>query len=351
MPWFLSPDQRSRVAIRSWVRGTGLVTSSLSPKTVKRLLSCSVIQLSTALSARGERARAASRAPLAKFVFVLVALILSPSALVATPDFVPTASAYHAYIDSKLILSLELTPKKEIFVEVVNMGDIRRCLSIENISVRMEDGEVLHFDSFLYDGAKSKTEGGDKACTRQRTRRKWELGYSFDLPEKVRKVVFLMGNQAFRLQPVSSAEFEEFAANVDKLNIEVASEYLKIFDLRVKFGRNIYGSSVRYRKVNVSPASDGTRGPVTLLSTIPKQTEQALKKKKGGEVEISLELDAKGEVIEAKAENFLEYGLTERALYEVKYWWDFTPAFDNGKPLPSTHTAKVVYRVEEPDED
>jgi hypothetical protein len=285
------------------------------------------------------------------FVFLLAALVLSPAPLVATPDFIPTASAYHAYIDAQIVLSLELTPKKEVFVEVVNMGDIRRCLSIENISLRTEDGKVLRFDSFLYDGAKSKTEGGDKACTRQRTRRKWELGYSFDIPEKVRKVVFLMGNQAFRLQPVSAAEFEEFMTNVDKLNIDVASEYLKIFDLRVKFGRNIYGSSIRYRKVNVSLTSDGTRGPVTLLSTIPKQTEQALKKKKGGEVEISLKLDAKGEVIEAKAESFLEYGLTERALYEVKYWWDFAPAFENGTPVSSGHTTKVVYRVEEPDED
>jgi Gram-negative bacterial TonB protein C-terminal len=282
---------------------------------------------------------------------LLPVLALSPRLLLATPDFVPTASDYHAYIDAKVILSLELTSKKEIFLEVVNMSDIRRCLSIDGISMRTDDGEVLQADSFLYDGSKSKTDGGDKACTRQRTRRKWELGYSFDFPSRVRKVVFLMGNQAFRLQPVSAAEFAEFQANVDRLNIEVASEYLKVFDLRVKFGRNVYGSSVRFRKVDISPSSEGTRGPVTLLSTFPKQTEQAMKKKKGGEVEISLRLDAKGEVIEARAENFLEYGMTERALYEVKNWWDFAPAFENGRPVPSSHTAKVVYRVEEPDED
>lgn len=299
------------------------------------------------VSASLSRRRMAGPSLLVSLAWVLVC---TPPAL-ATPDFVPTASAYHAYIDAKIIFSLELTSNKEIFVEVVNMGDIRRCLSIENISMRTEDGKVLQPDLFLYDGTKSKTEGGDKACTRQRTRRKWELGYSFDFPEKVRKVVFLMGNQAFRLQPVSAAEFEEFVKNVDKLNIEVASEYLKIFDLRVKFGRNIYGSSVRYRKVNVSPTSEGTRGPVTLLSTFPKQTEQALKKKRGGEVEISLKLDAQGEVIEAKAANMLEYGLTERAVYEVRYWWDFAPGFENGKPIPSDHSAKVVYRVEEPDED
>jgi hypothetical protein len=277
--------------------------------------------------------------------------MLLPWRLFATPDFIPTASPFHAYIDAKVIFSLELTAKKEIFVEAVNIGDTRRCLSIENISMRTENGKILQPDSFLYDGSKSKTEGGERACTRQRTRRKWELGYSFDFPETVRKVVFLMGNQAFRLQPVSAAEFEEFNRNVDNLNIEVASEYLKIFDMRVKFGRNIYGSSVRYRKINVSPASDGTRGAVTLLSTFPKQTERALKKKKGGEVEISLELDAQGEVVNAKTSDMLEFGLTERALYEVKNWWDFAPAFENGQPVPSTHTAKVVYRVEEPDED
>jgi len=234
---------------------------------------------------------------------------------------------------------------------VVNMGDTGRCLSIENISFRTEEGLVLRPDAFLYDGTKSKTEGGDKACTRQRTRRKWELGYTFAFPQKARKVVFLMGSQAFRLQPVSPSEFEDFSRKVNQLNLEVASEYLKIFDLRVKFGTNIYGSSVRYRKVNVSPTSDSTRGPITLLSTFPKQTEKAFKKKRGGEVEITVKLDEKGEVTEAKAENELEFGLTERAVYEVKNWWDFAPSFENGKAVPSTHTAKVVYRIEEEDED
>jgi hypothetical protein len=284
-------------------------------------------------------------------LLLVICAFLSPTASLATPDFLPTGSTYHAYIDAKVIMSFELTPKKEIFLEIVNLSDARRCLSIENISMKTEDGTNLKLDSFLYDRSKSKTEGGDKACVRQRTRRKWELGYSFEFPSKVRKVVFLMGNQAFRLQPVSAAEFEEFNRNLDKINLEVASEYLKIFDLRVKFGKNIYGSSVRFRKVNVSPTSEGTRGPVTLLSTFPKQTEQAFRKKKGGEVEISLKLDAKGEVIEAQANNLLEYGLTERAVYEVKHWWEFAPGFENGKAIPAEHTAKVVYRVEEEEED
>jgi len=277
-------------------------------------------------------------------------LTLSPIAQ-ATPDFIPTASAFHAYIDAKVIFSLEFTPKKEVFLEVVNMGDTGRCLSIGNISFRTEEGLVLKPDAFLYDGTKSKTEGGEKACTRQRTRRRWELGYTFSFPQKVRKVVFLMGNQAFRLQPLSPAEFEDFSRKVDQLNLAVASEYLKIFDLRVKFGANIYGSSIRYRRVNVSPTSDGTRDPITLLSTFPKQTEKAFKKKRGGEVEVTVKLDDKGEVTEAKAENELDFGLTERAVYEVGNWWDFAPGFENGKAISSTHTAKVVYRIEEEDDD
>ena len=108
---------------------------------------------------------------------------MSPAAL-ATPDFIPTASAFHAYIDAKSFFLWNSPPKKEVFLEVVNMGDTGRCLSIENISFRTEEGLVLRPDSFLYDGTKSKTEGGDKACTRQRTRRKWELGYTFAFPQK-----------------------------------------------------------------------------------------------------------------------------------------------------------------------
>jgi Gram-negative bacterial TonB protein C-terminal len=281
----------------------------------------------------------------------LALIFISTPLLHATSDFVPTASARHAYIDAKVIYSFELTPKKEAFIEVLNLGDVRKCLSVENISMRTEDGKVLKFDSFLYDGSKSKTEGGDKACVRERTRRKWELGYSFEFPQKVYKVVFLVGNTAFRLQPLSQAEFEEFTRNRERINLGESSEYLKVFNLRVLFGKNIYGSSVRYRKVNIPSTTEGTRGPVTLLSTFPKQTEQAFKKKKGGEVPIKVKLDSKGEVIEATAEAVLEYGLTERAVYEVKNWWEFAPAFENGKPVPSEHTVKVVYRIEEEEEE
>ncbi len=297
------------------------------------------------------RNKAFRKSPLLSFYFLLLFFLSKGSFLFATVEFAPTSSPCHVYMDAKIIMTLELTAKKEFWVELVNIGDMRRCLSIENITMRADDGTILRFDSFLYDGAKSKTDGGVRACVTARTRRRWELGYGFVCPQAVRKVVFLIGSQAFRLQPMSPSEFEEFSKNLDKINLDVGSEYLKIFDMRVKFGRNNYGSTVRYRRVNVPPTSEGSRGPITLLSTTPPQTEQALKKKKGGEVEISVKLNEKGEVIEAKPENTLEFGLTERALYEVKNWWEFAPAFESGKPVASNHTVKVVYRIEEKEEE
>jgi len=281
--------------------------------------------------------------------FVLIIGVASP--VLAVAEFAPTSSAFHAYIDASIILSFELTPKKECFVEILNMGNVRRCLTIDNIYMRTEEGKPLKLDSFLYDGSQSKTAGGARACVLPDTRRKWELGYSFDFPSKVRKVFFLMGNTAFRLQPLSQSEFREFTANLDKVNIGESSEYLKVFNLKVMFGRNIYGSSVRCRKVNISPATEGTRGPITLISTTPRQTEQAYRKKKGGEVPMKIKLDANGEVVEATPEVTLEYGLTERAVYEVKNWWEFAPAFEDGKPVPSEHTVKAAFRVEEEEED
>jgi len=297
------------------------------------------------------RGLAVRRSPLLVSCFLILFPSFPGSSLFAAADFIPTSSPDHVYMDPQIIMSLELNPKKEFWVELVNIGDKRRCLSIDNITMRADDSSVLRFDTFLYDGTKSKTDGGVRACVTARTRRRWELGYSFVCPLAVRKVVFLMGSQAFRLQPMSAAEFEEFSKNLDKINLEVGSEFLKIFDLKVKFGRTNYGSTVRYRRVNIPPTSEGSRGPITLLTTFPAQTEQALKKKKGGEIEISVKLNDNGEVVEAKPENTLEFGLTERALYEVKNWWEFAPAFESGKPVASGHTVKVVYRIEEKEED
>ena len=276
-------------------------------------------------------------------------IVMSSHSLRATPDFLPEASAYHAYVDSNILFAFELAPSQEAFIEVINLGENRRCLSVGRISLRTAQGQPLKFDSFLYDGRKSKLEGNPRACVRQRTRRRFELGYSFDFPGAVRKVVFLVGRLAYRLQPVSGMDYRKFVENFEKINIEVSSEHLKKFQLGVLFGENIYGSRIRYRRVTAPFVSQGTRGPVTLLSTYPKRTRKAERKKTTGSLSISLKLDAKGEVVEAVPESSLEFGLTERALYEVRHWWDFAPAYRDGKPLASQHRAKVVYRTEQDD--
>ena len=275
--------------------------------------------------------------------------LLGGSAVRATPDFLPEASTYHAYVDSTMLFAFELTPNREAFIEIINIGENRRCLSVERISMRTAEGQPLRFDSFLYDGRKSKLEGNPRACVRQRTRRRFELGYSFDFPGEVRKVVFLIGRLAYRLQPVSGPDYRKFVENFEKINIGVSSDRLKKFQLGVLYGKNIYGSRIRCRQVTAPFVSKGTRGPVTLLSTFPRRTEKARKKKETGSLSIVLKLDASGEVVEAVPESSLEFGLTERALYEVNHWWDFAPAYRDGKPIAAEHRAKVVYRVEQDD--
>src|SRR5262245_64997063 len=47
---------------------------------------------------------------------VLILIFFSSQHALATPNFIPTASPYHAYIDAKVIFSLEFTAKKEIFL-------------------------------------------------------------------------------------------------------------------------------------------------------------------------------------------------------------------------------------------
>ena len=275
--------------------------------------------------------------------------LLGGSAARATPDFLPEASAFHAYWDSTILFAFELTPSREAFIEVINLGENRRCLSVERISLRTAEGQPRRFDAFLYDGRKSKLEGNPRACVRQRTRRRFELGYSFDFPEQVRKVVFLLGRLAYRLQPVGGEDYRRFVENFDKINIGVSSDQLKVFQLRVLYGKENYGSRIRSRRVTAPFVSKGTRGPVTLLSTFPRRTEKARKKNRTGSVSIDLKLDASGEVVEAVPESSLEFGLTERALYEVKHWWDFAPAYQDGKPVAGDHRATVVYRLEQDD--
>lgn len=284
------------------------------------------------------------------FFAFCIGLVLNQSKLLATSEFIPIASAYHGYVNENLIISLEMTNKKEFFIEVINLGNKQRCLDIEKMSIRNEKGKVLHWDLFLYDGKKSRTEGGRKACILQLTRRKWELGYSFEFPAKIRKVVVIQGSRAYRLQPLTEDEFKEFSKKLEKINIDLGDR-LKIFQIRALFKNNFYGSYASCKRYEDTYSTDGTRGAITLLSTIPKQTEFALKKKKGGEIAMKIKLDQKGEVVEVNPENELEYGLAERAIYEVKNWWEFAPAIKNGVPVDSEHRVKIIYRIEDPEID
>ena len=147
---------------------------------------------------------------------------------------------------------------------------------------------------FFTMAGESKLEGNPRACVRQRTRRRFELGYNFDFPGEVRKVVFLVGRLAYRLQPVSGMDYRKVVENFEKINIGVSSEHLKKFQLRVLFGDDIYGSRIRYRRVTVPFISRGTRGPVTLLSTFPKRTPKAKRKKDDRQPEYLIEAGCQG---------------------------------------------------------
>ena len=107
--------------------------------------------------------------------FLTVAVFLQGAS-----HFSPTVSSFHVYVDSEMLFAFELTPTQEAFVEILNLGENRRCLSVERITMRTEEGKVIKFNSFLYDGNTSKLKGNSRACVRQKTRRKFELGYNFE---------------------------------------------------------------------------------------------------------------------------------------------------------------------------
>ena len=221
-------------------------------------------------------------------------IVVSSHSLRATPDFVPEASAYHAYVDSNILFAFELAPSREAFIEVINLGENRRCLSVDRITLRTAQGQPLRFDSFLYDGGKSKLEGNPRACVRQRTRRRFELGYSFEFPGEVRKVAFLVGRLAYRLQPVSGADYRKVVENFEKINIGVSSEHLKKFQLRVLFGDDIYGSRIRYRRVTALVCQPGDARPRHPLEHLPQAYPKGQKEKDDRQPEYRLEAGCQG---------------------------------------------------------
>jgi len=86
------------------------------------------------------------------------------------------------------------------------------------------------------------------------------------------------------------------------------------------------------------------RPPKPVYKPEPPYTKEARKDKIQGSVELSLVVDAEGNVTEARVVKALDPGLDQNALRTVRTW-RFEPATRNGKPVPVRVTVQVTFKL------
>jgi TonB family protein len=85
-------------------------------------------------------------------------------------------------------------------------------------------------------------------------------------------------------------------------------------------------------EINAIPLTDDLTQPVLTEVASPDYTAEAKKKKIEGQVTLSIVIDRKGDVVEAKVVKGLGYGLDENAILAVKEY-KYKPAMKNDEPV------------------
>jgi TonB family protein len=86
------------------------------------------------------------------------------------------------------------------------------------------------------------------------------------------------------------------------------------------------------------------RAPKPTFKPDPPYTKEARKDKIQGKVDLSLVVDAEGNVAEARVVKALDPGLDQNALRTIRTW-KFEPATRNGKPVPVRVTVEVEFKL------
>jgi TonB family protein len=96
---------------------------------------------------------------------------------------------------------------------------------------------------------------------------------------------------------------------------------------------------------DVKYVESGNPGPVVAKRVEPQYTDAARAARIGGTVALQTVIRTDGTAKVLKILRPLPYGLTENAISAIEQW-TFTPATQNGKPVPASIVAEVVFNLE-----
>jgi TonB family protein len=151
---------------------------------------------------------------------------------------------------------------------------------------------------------------------------------------------------------------DDLAAMVERRGIDFKPTSEDLDTLRIAgAGDKLYQAVVRARQsVSASSQDPGLKGgtiyavggdvmaPVPVYHPNPAYSDEARRAKYSGVVQLTIVVDANGDVTDAKLDKPIGYGLDQKSIETVKTW-KFKPATRNGTPVPVRLITEVTFRL------
>jgi TonB family protein len=247
--------------------------------------------------------------------------------------FASTAKAgtTFAYVDSRVILTVEFSNPQAATLNLFNLTDYVTAFKAQDLLV-LNEGNVLHIGQVIVRENPQGEEGPYMGSTLIKPWTYQGLSILGALPEpgNIGQAIVVLGGKRLSMVRLDEAEFDELASRVESLDLKKRDGARILEDAAiVRRGKVQYPTGeqdeldLALRKIL---GSEDINPPRLISRTRVKLTDAAVQAGVRGRVRLSVSLSRNGEIKEVKVVRGLGFGVDERAIEVVRNSWKFLPA-------------------------
>jgi TonB family protein len=255
----------------------------------------------------------------------------------------------YAYVSADYIITAEIAGPRSFVINLINLSDYVIVLQPNEFIYKGSSGSFYIgqvFEGEHRDGRGMTFRYRASTLLGSRTFTGLTLVGLFGEQDAIEEMSLRVGSKRFYLVPLDRIDFEMLAAKIAELDLETIDPRAALAQANLSsLGRmtRTDGTSAWSQDWEGLITVDGVNPPKIIQSTPVAPTEEALRTKTFGKVQLSATINKNGGVQDLMVVRGLGRGLDARALGAVRNSWLFLPATRNGEVVQTTIKFEVPF--------
>jgi TonB family protein len=254
-----------------------------------------------------------------------------------------------AYVSADYIITAEVAGQRSFVLNFINLSDYVIVIQPNEFIYRTEAGNFYIgqvFEGEHRDGRGMTFKYRASILLGSRTFTGLTVVGRFLEQDSIEEMSIRIGSKRFYMDALDRFEFEMLAAKIAELDLEKSNSRAAIAEANLSTRGRITrtdGTSAWNEDWQGLISVDGVNPPKIIQSPPVTPTEEAVRTKTYGRVQLSATINKNGGVQDLMVVRGLGRGLDERALEAVKNSWVFLPATKNGEVVQTSIKFQVVF--------